>query len=198
MHQPRDFGPDDQEVVRYLLGVLPEEERQRFDEASIVDDEMAVRVRSVENDLVDAYVSRTLAGETLARFESFYLASPRRRQRVKSAERFLGAVDRVPVRGAATAAPAASGRAAPWSRFAWLAAAAAFLLVACGVLLVEDLRLREGLSQARRAGVAGERRSQTLARQLDEGRAENAVAAKALEEAHAALAARGQASSARG
>jgi hypothetical protein len=126
MHQSREFGQDDQEVVRYLLGFLPEEERQRFDEGSIVDDDMAARVRSVENDLVDAYVSGTLAGETLARFETFYLSSPRRSQKVKSAERFLGAVDRAPVRGAATFAPAASGRAAPRSRFGWLAAAAVF------------------------------------------------------------------------
>ena len=58
---------------------LPED-AERLDEASIVDDEIAARLRMVEHDLVDAYVRGRLTGDTLARFESHYLASPRRRE----------------------------------------------------------------------------------------------------------------------
>jgi hypothetical protein len=69
--------------------------------------------------------------------------------------------------------------------------AAVFLVVACGALLIEHVRLREGLNAARRDRAASDRRTQTLAQQLEEGRAEKAEALKALEGARAALAARG-------
>ena len=45
---------DDRQLIRYLLGLLPEDEAQRYDEQSIVDDDVAARLRQVENDLVDA------------------------------------------------------------------------------------------------------------------------------------------------
>ena len=89
----RESGPDDQQLVRYLLRLLPDEEADRLDEMSISDDALAWRLREVENDLVDAYVSGTLTGETVERFESFYLSSERRRQKVKFAGSFLGSVD---------------------------------------------------------------------------------------------------------
>jgi hypothetical protein len=190
MPQSREFADDDQEIVRYLLGHLPDDKAERFDEASIVDDDMASRLRSVENDLVDAYVGGTLAAETRARFETFYLSSPRRRHKVRSAQRFLNAVDRAHVSGAVNAAPAASGWALPSPRLAWSAVAAVFLLLACGVLVIEHVRLREGLSEARREGAASDRRIQMLTQQLEEGRAEKAEALKTLEGARAPLAAR--------
>jgi hypothetical protein len=190
MAESREFVPGDREMGRYLLGLLPDEEAERFDEASIVDDHVASRLRSAENDLVDAYVSGTLDEETRERFETFYLSSRRRRDKVKSAQRFLDAVNRAQVSGAAMLAPARSGRAALRSRIPWSIAAAVLFLLACGVLLLENVRLRQGLSQARRDGIASDRRSQTLAQQLEAGRAEHAEALKALEEAHAALEAR--------
>src|SRR4051812_46545951 len=86
--------PDEQYLVRYVLDLVPPEEAQRLDEASVVDDEFAVRLTAVETELVDGYVRGTLDAETRARFESVYLASPRRLQAVTFATRFLGAVDR--------------------------------------------------------------------------------------------------------
>lgn len=190
MSQTPEFVQDDQQMVRYLLGYLPDEEAERFDEASIVDDDVALRLRLVENDLVDAYVSGTLTGETRARFEAFYLSSPYRRQKVKSAQRFLAAVDRARVPRAGRTASAAFAWAFPRPGLAWSAAAAVFLLLACGVLLIEHIRLRQGLNEARRDGAASGRRTEMLARQLEEGRAERAEALKALEGARASLAAR--------
>src|SRR5258705_26124 len=92
----RESGPDDQQLVRYLLHLLPEEEADRLDEISISDDALAWRLREVENDLVDAYVRGALAGETLQRFESSYLSSERRREKVRFAGSFLGAVNQRP------------------------------------------------------------------------------------------------------
>jgi hypothetical protein len=190
MSVPGESIQDDQQLVRYLLGLLPEEEAERFDEQSIVVDEFAVRLQCVENDLVDAYVSGTLEGDILERFESFYLASPLRREKVKFAERLLASADRASAaaarhvasqaaRSAAAQVPPRAGRAetdarvAPRWRMASSLAAAAMLLVACGFLLLQDVRLRRGLSDAQREGAVLGSRAQELARQLDEQRAAN-------------------------
>jgi hypothetical protein len=80
-----ESGPDNQVLVRYLLGLLPDEDAERLDEASIADDEVAWRLRVVEDDLVDAYVNGTLAGETRKRFELVISSSERRREKVQFA-----------------------------------------------------------------------------------------------------------------
>src|SRR5215203_1106443 len=91
LHEPE---LDDQQLVRYLLGLLPDEAAELLDELSITDTEVADRLRSVEDDLVDDYVRGALAGESLDRFESVYLASPRRRDKVNFARGFLQSVAR--------------------------------------------------------------------------------------------------------
>jgi len=82
--------PDDELVVRYLLGALPATETECLDELSITDDAFVVRLRTVEQDLVDAYVKGELSGDTLARFRSRYLASPAQRQKVRFAQTMFG------------------------------------------------------------------------------------------------------------
>ena len=166
MSLSRDPVQDDGQLVRYLLGLLPGEEADCLDEASIADDEIVARLRCVENDLVDSYVRGTLDQQTRERFESFYLKSARRREKVKFAERFLGAVDRVPAPGAATGSPARSP-------FSWLVAIAALLFLACGLLLLQDLRLGRVLDQARRDSVAVDHRARGLAQQLADAHAAN-------------------------
>ena len=166
---------EDRQLVRYLLGLLPNNETELLDEQSIADDEMAARLRAVENDLVDAYVSGTLQGEFLERFESFYLASPRRRDKVKFARQFLSAVDRLP-----TADAAKSPAVAPRRRLVWLASAAV-LFVACGVLFLQDVRLRRGLLDAKHDGAVADSRARELTKQLGEQRAANDAMRKELD-----------------
>ena len=62
-------APDDQRLVRYLLGSLPEDETEQFDELSIADDQFSAQLSAVEHDLVDAYVKGELSGDMLARFD---------------------------------------------------------------------------------------------------------------------------------
>src|SRR5215831_5864233 len=96
MSQPKEsINIDDQHLVDYLLGLLPEEEVERLDEESIADDDVAARLSAVEDDLVDAYVTETLDESLRTRFETVYLRSPHRREKVKFARRFLAAVERV-------------------------------------------------------------------------------------------------------
>jgi hypothetical protein len=211
---------DDQRLVRYLLGLLPDADTERLDELTIAEDEVADRLRAVEDDLVDDYVRGTLTGEPLERFESVYLASPRRREKVSFARSFLHSVARAADSAAqgtrdeiqppqakpavATPSPAWPVRrlaSRSWSRptpgSTWIvAAAAALLLVTSGTLLVQDLRLRTILATAQNERGRLERRAQELEQQLKvEGEAHDKALAE-LNRVNASLAALEQAAAA--
>ena len=192
MSQPDGLMAQDLQLVHYLLGLLPEKETDRLDEASIVNDEVAARLCGVEDDLVDAYVMGTLDQATREHFEASYLKSPRRRTKVKFARRFLTVVDRA---SSAPSVPATAVAYSPsnrvrrfplrlWiskpgtsvhqSRVRWpLVTAVASFLLACG-LLVNDVRFRDGLNQVELEGTVQDQRSDATTRPLDEARHENA------------------------
>jgi hypothetical protein len=178
----RGSAPEDRQLIRYVLGMLSDTDAERLDEQSIVDDEIAARLRSVENDLVDAYVRGALEGELLERFESFYLASPLRREKVKLARGFLDAIDRLPAQAAThVTSPVSLQGPVSWrQRFIWLASAAV-LLLACGVLLLQDVRLRRGLLDAQHDSAAFDTRGRELTRQLGEQSAANDALKKEVE-----------------
>ncbi len=150
---PQETGQSDRQLVDYVLGLLPEDQAERLDEESIADDAIAARLRIVEDDLVDDYVRGRLEGVTLARFESHYLSSPRRRARVRFAEGFLRAIDRVappvevdvedrPVPDAIAATDAPLHDREVVSRpVLRLVAAAALLVCAIGAFLFERQRI---------------------------------------------------------
>jgi hypothetical protein len=207
MSVPQESERDDDLLTRYVLGLLSEEEREQVDEASIVDDEVAARLRSVENDLIDGYVRGTLGKETLKRFESYYLSSRRRRESVRFASGFVRAVDRAAARGDTkseidSSSAAEGGRhekAAGPPSSAWvmtrskvimaLAAVAALLLVACGVLMVEAVRTGNQLKVMQAESAALDRRARDLERQLEAQRAASPAASqpeRALESVSAA------------
>ncbi len=208
MKQPVEDKPgfaDDTHLTHYLLGMLDDEQVERLDEAAIVDDDVAARLRVVETDLIDAYVRGRLSGDVLEHFESRYLASPRRRDGVKFAERFVPAVDRaggvtpdshahsdVSASEKPVHTPPPEPRAdSPRTRRSWptlkFMAAAALLAIASGVLLLQFVRLRNGLTVAERSREASAERVEALARQLDEQRVAGASATQALERARASL-----------
>ena len=80
-------------MIQYLLGTLPEAETERFDALSVADPEFANELTAIEKNLVDAYVEGELTGPTLERFESHYLASPLRREKVEFARAFHNFAD---------------------------------------------------------------------------------------------------------
>lgn len=59
-------------LTRYLLGGLTADEQDRLGDLSITDDEFALRLRSAENELVDAYARGELSGEIVHRFRTVY------------------------------------------------------------------------------------------------------------------------------
>jgi len=186
-HKPllRDTPLDDQQLVRYLLGLVPPHEADLLDELSVVDDDVATRLRGVEDDLVDAYVRGTLAIDLRERFESHYLASPRRRERVAFAAAFARVVDEAP------RPAAAASRRLRWmpALLPALAVAAALLLVASAGLLFESVRLGRGLSIAESNRATLERRARDLAQEIADLRAANADIAQQLARARTPVAA---------
>jgi hypothetical protein len=125
-------GDDDERLVRYLVGALDDDEIERYDELSIADGEFAVRLQSVEDDLVDSYVRGELSGDTLDRFRAVYLVTPTGRDKVRFAETLLARHHAAPV-------PASRGLRRAWMP-AWAAAAAAVLVILVGYLFVMRAR----------------------------------------------------------
>ena len=148
---------DNQQLTHYLLGLLSDDDTERIDEAAVVDDDVAARLRVVERDVVDAYVRGRLPATLIGQFEA-HLSSPRRREQVACAARFLRAVDRAagaePEAGVPTVAPdyepqplaqpaaLLEHNRASRKRRALRLVAAVFVLAACGTLLFESLRSR--------------------------------------------------------
>lgn len=171
---PRREPVSDDVLVRYLLGDLPEDQAERLDEQSVTDDEFAARLSVVEDDLVDLYASGRLTGDRRRRFESFYMSSPRRREKAAFATRLLETLERENNPQKPDAAAQHDRRNIPW--FPWAVAAAVALCVAAGWLFVQDSRLRSELTDAQGRLVAADRQASALSTQLAEERRVNAAA----------------------
>lgn len=174
-------------VIRdYLLGALSEDETERLDELSVTDDEFAARLQAIENDLVDSYTRGELSGESLERFRSHYLSSPRRREKVAFAEELGKLTDRIALTETAEkkipifSQPSSTARldekkvstrrffSFPRAVLQWGLAAAVLLILASGGWLVFDnLRLQNQVNHARAEREALEKREQELQSQLD-------------------------------
>jgi hypothetical protein len=207
MSLSHDFARDEQ-LVRYLLGQLPEEDSERLDALCLADDEIAGRLQAVENDLVDRYANGTLAGPTLSQFQRIYLTSPRRLQKVRFAESLLQLTQRPSVSAEAAPKPAeapgaqaSSGQERPRTRggrwfeqlawpvnVGWGLAAATVLLVALGVLQYRTTRLRAELQIVQIEREALHHQARELAQQLGDQRVASAEAARELEQVQARLA----------
>jgi hypothetical protein len=95
MPSPEKLEPNDAVLLRYLLGALPVDEAEPIEEASIVNEDLAARVNAMECDLVDSYVRGELEGQNLTKFQSWYLSSPLRVQKVEAAKAIILIADTV-------------------------------------------------------------------------------------------------------
>lgn len=188
---------DDRLLTRYLLGALPEQQAERLHELSFTDEELAVRLDALENDLVDGYVRGELSPEDLSQFKTFYLSSSGRQQKVAFAAGLLALERRT---GAASAraqadkelGPSQVKKKAPSSwrmflvpRFAFQGALAALLIAVLlsGYLLFQNLQLRKQVTEAQAQHATGDLRTQELERQLNQERTARAEALNQLQQA---------------
>jgi hypothetical protein len=184
---------DDGLLKRYLLGALPEAETERLHELSVTDEELAGRLDAVETDLVDAYVRGELPREDRDQFNGFYLASPKRREKVRLAEGFLALEGRA-ARAAGskeaasqqTSPDRSKGRmpTAPRFRLQWgLAAASLALLIGGGYLLLQNFELRRQITDAQTENASADQRAQELEARLEQERTAKEAAERELEHA---------------
>ncbi len=212
---------DDKLLVQYLLGGLDEakaEVTEVFDELSVTDDEFAARLRAVEDDLVDAYVRMELREPELTQFQSYYLASPHRREKVKFAQSFQALAERkmaakavgasalsVDISGRDTVAHVSSPakqtgkESVPWRRLSLFtipnltlqrsfAAAAILMLVVIGWLVFRTSQMRSWMDQAQAERKLLQQQGQELQAQLDQQRAAGLESEKELERVREKLA----------
>lgn len=146
---------DREAVLRgYLLGALPAERQEEIDERFLADEELHAELQATADDLIHAYLAGELSAADRERFETHFLASPRRRERVAFVRSLLSAVDHIKV--PADAPAMRRSRLIPM--LPW-AAALAVGLAAGGWSIGEKHRSERSLAAARQ-------REESLQRQL--------------------------------
>ncbi len=89
-------SPVDSRLRAYLLGELPEADRDAMETEVFTDKETFYRLSEIEDRLIDDYARGRLSGEEKLKFEQLYLSNPARRQRVEFALTMTGELDRQP------------------------------------------------------------------------------------------------------
>lgn len=164
--------PDpDAALKEYLLGGLTPGQREEIDERLLSEPEFHDEVRATGDDLIHAYLSDELARPDRERFESYFLASPRRQERVAFMRSLLAARDAVKAGRASTVATPAPSRPSRPSRLtAAMPWAAALVVGLAGAgWSVGERRMRERDAAAAKANEAALReRVDSQAQELGE------------------------------
>jgi hypothetical protein len=183
---------DNEEVlVNYLLGELPEAEQLRLEERFFTDDECYRQLLALEDELRYDYAAGGLTPEQRAKFEQRFLNTPQARQRAELAAAVLGKVAEANVR--TSPVPLTEERSSLWQSllalFSFqapalqfsLAAASALLLVGASWLFYQTVKLRTQVAQLEtaRAGQAQQdaelrARQQQLHSELERERSQRA------------------------
>lgn len=72
-------------TIRYLLGELPAAEQRRYEARYVADDWVFAELLAAETELIDRYVRNELSPHEHEQFETHFLNSAARRQRVEFA-----------------------------------------------------------------------------------------------------------------
>jgi len=75
-----------QQLIHYLLGGLPVEERRQIEERYFDDKDFFQEMLIIEDELIDSYVNRELSYEEAEQFEKHYLTAPERCGQVEFAK----------------------------------------------------------------------------------------------------------------
>jgi hypothetical protein len=156
---------DEELIAQFLLGNLPEEEQVPVEERAFRDPQFAKDVMVVENDLIDEYVRGELSDRDRLQFESRFLASSKRRQKIEFARALAKVVSesKSGVTEGAAFSTAADAPSSWWDAFVafWrgphlafkvsATAAALMLVTSLSWLVTENLRLRAQLAQHQEA-----------------------------------------------
>jgi anti-sigma factor RsiW len=168
------MNESEQIITHYLLGELSEAERVALEERYFTDLQVFDKIVKAENELVDDYARGRLSPQLRERFEQYYLAHPKRRERMKFAQAFVTRLDQSE---AIHFVADAQAKLAPgwWRRLellgdsralAFATALALLLALGAGWLFFQSKRLREELAQTQTARATQEERERELQQQL--------------------------------
>lgn len=76
---------EEDRMRRYLLGLMPEQEAVGMEEVYLSSDELNDELQAAERELIDRYLEGSLSQTERDRFESFFLCSPARKERLRFA-----------------------------------------------------------------------------------------------------------------
>src|SRR5216683_4672483 len=76
-------------LTGYLLGDLPEEERERVEWEYFSSEDFWRELCAPEDELIEAYVRGRLSGDQKLKFENRFLASPEKRSRIAVARMLI-------------------------------------------------------------------------------------------------------------
>src|SRR6185295_19158945 len=76
---------EDDRTVRYLLGLMSEQEAAKLEDVYLSDDDRNDELQAAERELIDRYVEGSLSKTERERFESLFLCSPGRKEKLRFA-----------------------------------------------------------------------------------------------------------------
>lgn len=125
-------------MIAYLLHRMPDEERTALAERLMTEPDVYEAIRAGEADLLDGYARGTLNDDDRIGVETHLLGSAGQQEKLAFAKALVAAM------------PVARRRTVPW---AWIGAAAAFVLLAAGAARVglDNARMRQDLARLREA-----------------------------------------------
>ena len=177
-------------IVQYLLGELSENQQVELEDRAFEDPVLLSNITAVEHDLIDEYVAGLLRGERRERFESHFLASAERREKVA----FARALKDVVVQDASRETGRAKVDRPPFfaSFFTFLSRPAvgyafvawsAVLLIASAWLVMKTRTLRSDVARLRAVQESQSSEQRQLEKELNDQRARNEDLAAQLEQA---------------
>src|ERR1041384_78008 len=78
---------DEHQIKSYLLGALAQEEMQALEERLLREQEFANQVLLIEGELIEDYTLGQFSDDERRQFETYFLATPRRRRKLMMVER---------------------------------------------------------------------------------------------------------------
>ncbi|HEX4950427.1 MAG TPA: hypothetical protein VFZ34_27425 [Blastocatellia bacterium] len=159
-------------ITRYLLGQLPDAERDVCEQEWFTDKAKYDQFCEAENALIDDYVRGDLCADERALFEQHFMTIPARRERVLTARALVQTIDRPAVQTKSRWQRWRAGLRVP--PLVPVTAMAVLLLVGWMWMYRQQRVLQTQLAQAERTAADQQRRTQELERSLADERAANA------------------------
>jgi hypothetical protein len=174
LKKEQGLGFEEKDVlVRYLLGDLPQADRERLEKEFLARDQAWEALSEVENDLIDSYARGNLSAKQNRQFEENFLNSAQRQEQLSVARILMDSA----VREHVETVPIRSPKKSFWSResvspflFKLAPLAAGVALVAALVLGLQNWRLQSEVKTAHLEQTQLQHQLDTLQHQLNNPR----------------------------